>query len=157
VMQQIYRLSKAAYYGALDAQETAGQVRKMAGEIAVLRPRVTGAAVELLANLEGRLDALEPGPERGVGFGAVPTRLGGTSPSAGPPPDSLTGVSAALAAVMNLLQGADVRPTTVQLNAIAAARGAAAKTMARWQAVKAVDLPALNAQLVAAGLSPIKP
>jgi photosystem II stability/assembly factor-like uncharacterized protein len=157
VMQQIYRLSKAAYYGALDAQETAGQVRKMAGEIAVLRPRVTGAAVELLANLEGRLDALEPGPERGVGFGAVPTRLGGTSPSAGPPPDSLTGVSAALAAVMNLLQGADVRPTTVQLNAIAGGGGAEGEKEKGWQRVEEVDLPALNAQLVAAGLSPIKP
>jgi hypothetical protein len=42
VMQQIYRLSKAAYYGALDAQEAASQVRKVAGELAVLRPRVTG-------------------------------------------------------------------------------------------------------------------
>jgi len=62
-----------------------------------------------------------------------------------------------LTAVMNLLQGADVQPTTVQLNAIAAARAAAAKTMARWTAVKTVHLPALNAQLAAAGLTPIKP
>src|SRR6185295_10775912 len=121
-------------------------------QLAKLRPQVMGAAVETLGMLEDRVEALEPGPERGVGFGAVPTRLGGTSASAGPPPDSLTGVSAALAAVMNLLQGADVRPTTVQVNAIAAARAAAEKTVARWRTVKAVDLPALNAQLKAAGL-----
>jgi hypothetical protein len=58
---------------------------------------------------------------------------------------------------MNLLQGADVRPTTLQVNAMTAARAAAARAMARWTAVKTVHLPALNAQLVAAGLPPIKP
>ena len=58
---------------------------------------------------------------------------------------------------MNLLQGADVRPTTVQLNAIAAARATAAKAMARWTAVKTVHLPALNAQLAAAGLPKVEP
>ena len=156
-MQQIYRLSKGAYYAAVDAREAARQVRTIAEQVAKLRPQVTGAAVESLATLEDRIEALEPGPERGAGFGAVPTRLGGTSASAGPPPDSLSGASAALAAVMNLLQGADVRPTTVQLNAIAAARATAAKTMARWTALKTVNLPALNAQLTAAGLPPIKP
>jgi hypothetical protein len=157
VMQQIYRLSKAAYYGALDAQEAALEVRKVADQLAVLRPRVTGAAVESLATLEDRIDAVERGPERGVGVGEVPTTLGGTSASSGPPPDSLSGAAAALAGVMNLLQGADVRPTTVQLNAIAAARATAAKAMARWAALKTINLPALNAQLVAGGLTPVKP
>ena len=58
---------------------------------------------------------------------------------------------------MNLLQGADVRPTTVQLDAIARARAAASRAMARWTAVKTVDLPALNAKLKAAGLPAIAP
>jgi hypothetical protein len=156
-MQQVYTLSKGAYYAAVDARQAARQVRTIAEQLAKLRPQVTGAAVESLATLEDRIEALEPGPERGVGFGAVPTRLGGTSASAGPPPDSFSGTRAALAAVMNLLQGADVQPTTVQLNAIAAARTAAARTMARWTAVKTVHLPALNAQLATAGLPPIKP
>ena len=57
---------------------------------------------------------------------------------------------------MNSLQGADVRPTTVQVNAIARARRRRTR-MARWTAVKTVDLPALNAQLKAAGLSAIAP
>jgi hypothetical protein len=56
---------------------------------------------------------------------------------------------------MNILQGADVQPTTVQLNAIADARATASKAMARWDAIKSVDLPALNARLKAAGLSTI--
>jgi hypothetical protein len=67
----------------------------------------------------------------------------------------LSGASAALAGVMNILQGADVQPTTVQLNAIADARATASKAMARWDTIKSVDLPALNARLKAAGLSTI--
>ncbi len=53
---------------------------------------------------------------------------------------------------MTSLQGADVRPTTVQLNAIAAARATAARLMARWAEMKTVDIAAMNAKLKAAGL-----
>jgi hypothetical protein len=67
----------------------------------------------------------------------------------------LSGASATLAGVMNILQGADVQPTTVQVNAIADARASASKPMARWDAIKSVDLPALNAKLRAAGLPTI--
>ena len=48
---------------------------------------------------------------------------------------------------MNLLQGADVRPTTVQLNAIAAARAQAGRVMARWNTITTLELAALNAKL----------
>jgi len=157
VMQQVYTLSKGAYYAAVDAAEAARQVRKVSEQLSKLRPQVMGAAVETLGMLEDQVEALEPGPERGVGFGAVPTRLGGTTAGSGPPPDSLSGVSASLAALMNLLQGADVRPTTVQVNALTAARAAAERTLAKWRAVKTVDLPALNAQLKAAGLPAVTP
>ena len=56
---------------------------------------------------------------------------------------------------MNVLQGADVRPTAVQLDAIAGARTAVSQAIVRWTAVKTVDLAALNAQLKAAGLPTI--
>jgi photosystem II stability/assembly factor-like uncharacterized protein len=69
--------------------------------------------------------------------------------------ETLTAESGALAGVMNILQGADVRPTTVQLKAISAARATAAASTATWTAIKAVDLPALNMKLTAAGLSPL--
>ena len=57
---------------------------------------------------------------------------------------------------MNLLQGADVRPTAVQLNAIAAARAQAARVMARWNTVSTLELAALNVRLSAAGLPALK-
>ena len=53
---------------------------------------------------------------------------------------------------MNLLQGADARPTTVQLNAIGAARAQFGRVMARWTTLTTVELAALNAKLTAAGL-----
>src|SRR5260221_14160916 len=107
------------------------------------------------------LEALAPAPDpnasarggrggRGGGGGG-----GGGGPAA--PPDSLAGASAALAGVMNLLQSADVRPTTVQLDAIASARASAAATMAKWSAIKTVDVPAINVKLTAAGVSVLKP
>ena len=56
---------------------------------------------------------------------------------------------------MNLLQGADVRPTTVQLNAIAKARADGSRVMARWNALSNTELTALNRTLMAARLAPI--
>ena len=57
---------------------------------------------------------------------------------------------------MNLLQGADVRPTTVQLNAIATARAQGTRVMVRWTALSTTELAAVNRMLAAAGLAAIK-
>ena len=94
-----------------------------------LRPQATGAAVDA-RRARGAHSRRSSRAGARAGVGAVPTRLGGSAPAAGPPPESLTGAGAALASVMNLLQGADVRPTTVQLNAIAAR---ARRRRGRWR------------------------
>jgi hypothetical protein len=84
--------------------------------------------------------------------------VGGMGPSRGEAPrDTLTSASAGLAAVMTSLQSADVRPTTVQLNAIAAARATADRLMTEWAAMKSTDLVALNTKLKAAGLRELRP
>jgi photosystem II stability/assembly factor-like uncharacterized protein len=155
-LQQIYTLSKAAYYGALDAQHAATQARGLRDQIAKMRPQATGAVADALAMLDGKVEALEPPPapsSAGSGRGG----RGGRGASPAPPADTLSGASALLTGVMNLLQGADVRPTTVQLNAIASARATAARVMGRWIAIKTVDVPALNAKLKGAGLTPVAP
>jgi hypothetical protein len=58
---------------------------------------------------------------------------------------------------MNLLQGADVKATAVQVAAISSARAAAATALAKWTAIKNTDLVALNAKLKAAGLPTVAP
>jgi hypothetical protein len=56
---------------------------------------------------------------------------------------------------MNSLQGADVRPTALQLKAMNDALAAYRAAMAKWTAVKNVDVRSINATLTAAGLAPI--
>ena len=67
----------------------------------------------------------------------------------------MNGPAAALIAVMNSLQSADVQPTALQVNAIESALTSARAAMARWNALKTTELTALNTQLKAAGLASI--
>jgi hypothetical protein len=134
-MQQVYSLSKAMYYGALDVQAAARQARDLHEQIAARQAQANGEVADALTALDKKVQAL---------IGAAPAG-----------PDTLTGASAGLAGVMNTLQGADVRPTTVQLKAITTARTAADGATAKWAAIKDVDLPALNAKLAAARLAPV--
>jgi photosystem II stability/assembly factor-like uncharacterized protein len=154
-MQQIYTLSKTTYYAALDAHDAAKQAQAVRDQIAKLRPQANGAAADALAAFDRKIAPLAPPPETNAGGRGG--RGGGRGGLTAAPPDSLAGASAGLEGVMNLLQGADVRPTTVQLDAIAAARAAASTAMTKWNTIKTVDLPALNRTLKAAGLPPATP
>jgi len=135
-LQQVYSLSKALYYGALDAQAALRQARGIRDQIAARKAQASGAAADALSSFDKHVESL------------VGTPAGG---------DTLSAASAGLAGVMNALQGADVRATTVQLTAITRARGSAARAMAKWTSVKTVDLPALNATLTAAGMATLIP
>jgi hypothetical protein len=134
-MQQVYVLSKALYYGALDARSATLQARSIQEQIAARRAQASGSVAQSLTVLDKKVQTL---------VGPAPAGTG-----------TLTGASNGLAGVMNILQAADVRPTTVQLKAIAAARTAASAAMATWSTIKTADLPAVNATLVAAGLTPM--
>ena len=63
--------------------------------------------------------------------------------------------AAALIAVMNSLQSADVQPTALQVTSIETALSNARAAMARWNALKTTELTALNAQLKTAGLGSV--
>jgi hypothetical protein len=94
-MQQVYSLSKTLYYGAIDVQAAARGARAIRDQIAARRPQASGPAAAALTSLDRTIEAL-------VG-----------TPAAGG--DTLSAAGGGLAGVMNSLQGADVRPTTVQL------------------------------------------
>jgi photosystem II stability/assembly factor-like uncharacterized protein len=123
VMQQIATLTEAMYYEAVDAQKAEGEAKSVRGQIAALKPRATGPAAGALERLDTKLEAV-----------------------------IAANLSAALARVMNTLTQADVRPTALQLSAVSNARILATATGARFRTAKAVDLPAANAALKAAGL-----
>jgi hypothetical protein len=147
-MQHVYALTKALYYGAVDARVAATGLASARQQAAKLQPQ--GPVASALARFVQQASALEgTPPPAGGGRG----RGGGGAPAG--PVDTLWGVSTALGALMNSMQAADVAPTANTLNALAAAQQNATRVMTRWQALRTIDLPALNAQLKAAGLEPL--
>jgi photosystem II stability/assembly factor-like uncharacterized protein len=156
-MQQVYSLTRAMYFGAGDAQQAALALGAMRAQATAAAAKAQGPAAGALAAFEKKAAALEGqrpaagGGQRGGGGGGQ--RGGGAVPA--PPPDTLWAVSSLLAGQMNSMQAADVAPTSATLATVTAAQTAAAGVMARWNTLKTVDLPALNATLKAAGIPPI--
>lgn len=154
-MQQVYTLSRAAYDEAVKTRAAADEARATRAQIAKVLPQATGSAAAALTAYDKKLDSLAgAAPATGGGRGGGGGGGRGGAP-AGPTAETLTSASTSLAGVMNLLQGADVRPTTVQLNAITKARAEGARVMARWTALNTTDLAALNRTLTAASLPTI--
>jgi hypothetical protein len=152
VMQQVYALTDAMYFGAVDAQAAAAEMSALREQAAKIQAQ--GAAAEALAAFMKKLSALEGQPQAaaGGGRGAGP---GGAGRGEAPPASvagTLRGVATLLAAQMNVMQSADVAPTANTLAAVTAALAAGDEVLARWAALTAQDLPALNATLKSAGL-----
>ncbi len=169
VMQQVYALSDAAYFGAIDAQEASAGLTALRTSIAERRGKAQGAAAQALEAFDRKAEALQGagaaggGGRGGAAGGRGAAGRGGASPGAteqagsatSAPAETLTAVSASLAGVMNSLQAADVQPTAIQLAAISSATQIAGRVMARWGALAGPELVALNAQLQAAGIDAI--
>jgi hypothetical protein len=157
-MQQVYSLTMAMYFGAVDAQQAAMALGAMRAQATALAAKAQGPAAAALAAFEKKAAALEGqrpaagGGQRGGGGGGG-QRGGGAAPAA--PPDTLWAVASLMSGQMNSMQAADVAPTGATLASVTSAQTAAAGVMVRWNALKAVDLPALNAVLKAAGLGPV--
>jgi len=154
-MQQVYSLSKAAYDGAVAAEEAVRQAGEIRDQIAKVRSQVSGPSGEALAAFDRKVEALVGAPagggrgrgqDSGGGRGGAP---GGVST------ETLTSAVAALSGVMTSLQGADVQPTTMQLNAIASARALGTRVMTRWATLRTTELAALNGTLKSAGMAAI--
>ena len=158
-MQQVFTLTKALYYGAADARIAATRIATLRLQAAKLQ--ASGAAAAAIKAFVAKAEALEGTPPaaggrggRGGGGGGA-AGGGGRGALAAVAPDTLWSVSTTLGGLMNSMQAADVPPTAITVTAIETARAIAARVMARWTALTSVDLPALNAQLKAAGLTPL--
>ena len=149
-MQQVYTLTKAMYYGAADARMAAAKLGLLRQQLARLQAQ--GTVADSLAAFAQKAAALEGTPPAGGGGrGGTGGGRGGPQPVA--PADTLWALSTSLGALMNSMQAADVAPTANTLAAVTAAQQNAARVMARWTALRTVDLPALNTQLKRAGIA----
>jgi len=114
-------------------------VQKAQQEIATLRERSAKALAErnaaadrsperlALQQLTEKLRALEGQPGGGFGGGR------GGAPEG---PETLASISGTLVQLMNLLQGADVTPTTQLVTAVGQRRAALNKLLAQWTSLK---------------------
>jgi photosystem II stability/assembly factor-like uncharacterized protein len=157
-MNQVYSLSKAMYYGAVDAQQAQRQACAMREQATALQARAEGSTRQALMDFAQKAETVAgscnlnaSGRGQRGGGGQRGGARGGTAAAS----DSLSAVATALAGVMNSLQAADVQPTAVQLAAIDKARADQTKALARWTALKTIDLAALNAKLKTAGLEAV--
>ncbi len=152
-MQQVYSLTRAVYFGAADAQAAARQAAALRAQIAQ-RASQAPAMADALSAFDRQIVAIageatsNGGGRGGRGRGAGPAPAAASTPT-------LASAEAALAGVMNVLQGADVTPPAVSVTAITNAQQAATAVMQRWNALKTVDLAAINAKLQAAGAEPL--
>jgi photosystem II stability/assembly factor-like uncharacterized protein len=153
VMAQVYTLSTAAYREAANAFAAFAMAQQLRDQIAKLSSSASGDVAAALTALDKKVEGIAGSAGgggrggRGGGFGNA-----ATAPTGGPA-STLSSAATGLSGAMNLLQAADVQPTTAQLKAITNARAAGTAAMAKWTAIHTVDLPAINVKLKAAGLS----
>lgn len=107
----------------------------------------TASATTLLNAFDDKLAAV-------VGSSAGGGRRGGGGGGArrgAPAGPTFTSISGELLTLMNLLEEADVEPTSAQMAAVRRTLSAFASLEARWNTLKTTELAALNAALHKAG------
>jgi hypothetical protein len=114
--------------------EALRQVRKLKAQLAALKPRAekTGAA-EGIAALDAAAGALE-GSRSGRG------RRAGSE-------ENLARSNADLATLLDVVEGADARPTAAAVSAVEATVKTLAGHLTRWNEIKTRDVPVLNRRL----------
>ena len=125
-------------------------------EIAQLHMQVRQLTGQASGNapLASALEALDKKAET-IGGNAPPAVAPGNTP---PPPaerTSLTFVSGEYGQVSGAVNGGDAAPTVEAMTALTHANATFAADMVKWNAIKAKDVVAVNAQLKQAGLNPI--
>jgi hypothetical protein len=131
-MQRVYSLTDSAYFTASDAQKAVQEAADFRERVARAKSQADGAAGAALDDFERKVAALA-GPAAPGGRGGG----GGVGAATSATADTLNGASAALTGAMNLLQGADVRPTALQVATIETAVRSGRAALARWRALKA--------------------
>ena len=137
-MQRVYALTRSAYAGAVEAQNALQEAQALRERIARAKSQATPPTAAL-DDLEKKVEALAGSVGGGRGG-----RGGGFAAFAASAPDTLNGASSALSSAMNLLQGADVQPTALQVTTIETALRNGRAAIARWNALKKTAPADLN-------------
>jgi photosystem II stability/assembly factor-like uncharacterized protein len=145
-LDEQYRVSKQLYDGMVETSAMLSQIHAVEKQVNQRKAQTPQAAAgNALDAFEKQLESLEGRREGLFAF------FRGT----GNVPESLTLVRFQLAALLGMVQQADVAPTAPQIASAASAHQSLEKLKSRWNTIKTSDLARLNAALKAANLAPI--
>ena len=141
-LAQVGTLSREMYDGSKLSHTEYVQARSLVSELEKLK----GMDVDAF---RAQVESLAPAPVTGGrGFG----RRGGAAAASA----NLSSVTSTLTGAAMAMQGADVAPTSGEIDAVERARTQLNEVMSRWNAVKTTGLAAFNAKRKAAGESQVK-
>jgi len=153
VIAQTHAMSVALYDAIARDSAITAEARTIRDRLRAARTSVPSLADQISA-LDDKIAAIVGqgggGGRRGGGGGGGRGRGG----AAGGP--TLASIDGTLLSSMNLLEESDGEPTTQATASVQAARRDFDALVARWNAVRTTDIPALNAKLRAAGQSEIR-
>ncbi|HKD45253.1 MAG TPA: glycoside hydrolase [Candidatus Angelobacter sp.] len=143
VLARQFALSHDLYTQLLTLAPAVEQANQAHKQLQAVRQKLSeGTLAAAVDQLDQKLQALIGGAGRRPGPGNEPATLGG--------------MRTRYLALFNVLEEADVAPTTQATAALKELEQQLAPIMARWAAIKSEDLPALNAQLKQSNLPEIK-
>jgi hypothetical protein len=135
IQSQLVALMNANF----DAQ---AEVRGLDHQLEALSKKASGPMADAVAALRKKVAAIARGHTE--------------SPAPASKQITLASVTGDLGEVYGAIGSADTAPTALQTAALATVEKENADVMARWQAIKSTDLPALNRQLSGAGIEVIE-
>ena len=122
------------------------QIKALRGKVKPLREKVSAKGVaDALASLDRKLAVLQSGPAEPEDF--VPDK---------PAPDNLERSNGLLVTLLDVVEGADARPTAQAVAALEEVERSLDSQLERWQDIQGTDLPALSEKLRAAQLPEIR-
>src|SRR5215470_7935977 len=141
-LEKQFQLSLKLYNDLLSVVPATNQLAGIRKQLKDLQSKAQGDVLTAVNSLDQKLQTLGGGQARRPGPGNEPPTLGG--------------MRTRLNALLGVLQEADVVPTTQATNAVPELEQQIPPLMQRWEAIKAQDIPSLNAQLKSANLPEIK-
>lgn len=146
-LRQQFTLSKELYDDLRASLETIDELKALRKQLHELTASgAQGPAAKAAAALEEKAGELE---------GTIPPKFGGGGRAAWTGPETLNRVSGSLRTLLQMLQDADVAPTSQEVAAVTDERKKLSALMATWKVIKTVDLLKLNTELKAANLQQI--
>ena len=147
-LQQQFTIAQEAQSKETELNHAIAESRYLREQIHALREKASGNS-----DLSASLDALNKKADELGGVAPAVNSSGTSAPDT--ETTTLLAINSELASVLGDIEGAEAAPTVRMMTAYRKVQATMATTMAKWNELKAKDVPALDAKLKSAGLPAI--